>query len=99
MKPDPFCICRREVQEKMFADTLTLLVKNIDDVEKTVPELTTLATRHVRYGVQEAHFPPVGGSLLGTLEKILGPSFTPAVREAWTELWGTATAVSGFFLS
>jgi len=83
----------REHQSRMFAGMLTTLVKNIDDADKVVPVLNSLASRHVGYGVQEAHFPIVGVGLLATLEKVLGPEFTPAVREAWTELYGITQTV------
>lgn len=86
-------LCRREHQSRMFAGMLTTLVKNIDDVDKVVPVLHGLATRHVAYGVQEAHFPVVGAGLLATLEKVLGPDYTAPVREAWTELYGITQTV------
>eukprot|EP00243_Klebsormidium_subtile_P013350 TRINITY_DN8745_c1_g1_i2.p1 TRINITY_DN8745_c1_g1~~TRINITY_DN8745_c1_g1_i2.p1 ORF type:complete len:172 (+),score=44.14 TRINITY_DN8745_c1_g1_i2:205-720(+) len=83
----------REAQEKKFAHMLTTLVKNIDNADKVVPVLNGLATRHVRYGVQEAHFPLVGAGLLATLEKVLGPDFSPPVKEAWTELYTVTQTV------
>ncbi|GAQ82196.1 non-symbiotic hemoglobin [Klebsormidium nitens] len=83
----------REAQSKMFAGMLTTLVKNIDNADKVVPVLQALATRHVRYGVKEAHFPIVGAGLLATLEKVLATDFTPPVREAWTELYGITQTV------
>ncbi len=37
-------------------------------------------------------YAPVGAALLWTLEKGLGPDFTPEVKAAWTE---TYTALAG----
>ena len=48
--------------------------------------------RHKGYGVTAAHYAPVGAALLWTLEKGLGPDFTPEVKAAWTE---TYTALAG----
>ena len=39
-----------------------------------------------------AHYAPVGAALLWTLEKGLGPDFTPEVKAAWTD---TYTALAG----
>ena len=52
--------------------------------------------RHVRYGVQDAHYETVGAALLWTLERGLGEAFTPAVREAWAETYTVlATVMKG----
>ena len=51
-----------------------------------------LGKRHKGYGVTAAHYAPVGAALLWTLEKGLGPDFTPDVKAAWTE---TYTALAG----
>jgi hemoglobin-like flavoprotein len=51
-----------------------------------------LGQRHKGYGVTAAHYAPVGAALLWTLEKGLGPDFTPEVKAAWTETY-TALAV------
>ena len=52
--------------------------------ERLLPVVRELGVRHVAYGVREEHYPTVGAALLWTLEKGLGPDFTPEVRAAWT---------------
>jgi nitric oxide dioxygenase len=47
----------------------------------------------VGYGVTDAHYDTVAVALLETLEKGLGPGFTPAVREAWTTTYTTLATV------
>ena len=44
-----------------------------------------LGTRHAAYGVTRDHYGPAGAALIEALATALGPAFTPAVREAWTE--------------
>jgi hemoglobin-like flavoprotein len=58
--------------------------------KKVVPIAGTAAD--LFYGVTAAHYAPVGAALLWTLEKGLGPDFTPEVKMAWTE---TYTALAG----
>ncbi len=53
-----------------------------------LPVLRTLGARHAGYGVVDSHYATVGGALLKTLEQGLGDAFTPAVRQAWTDLYG-----------
>jgi nitric oxide dioxygenase len=47
-----------------------------------------LGVRHARYNVQTEHFEPVGEALIWTLEKGLGPEFTPEVKAAWIAMYG-----------
>jgi nitric oxide dioxygenase len=42
--------------------------------------------------VTEDQYAPVGAALLWTLEKGLGPDFTPETKAAWTEAY---TALAG----
>jgi hemoglobin-like flavoprotein len=42
----------------------------------------------VVYGVLPAHYDTVGAALLWTLEKGLGPDFTPEVKDAWAAVYG-----------
>jgi hemoglobin-like flavoprotein len=78
----------------MFGDLLKLLIADLSNADTAVAALKATATRHGKYGVVEAHFPVVGAALLTSLERCLGPAFTPATKEAWAELWATATNVS-----
>ena len=67
----------------MFAE----IVRSLDQPEKLVPEVADLGRRHVHYGVRDDQYGSVGTALLWTLERGLGPAFTPAVRDAWTEAY------------
>jgi hemoglobin-like flavoprotein len=63
-------------------------VRLLDHPSRLLPTLHALGARHVDYGVRDAHYAIVGAALLRTLEQGLGDAFTPAVREAWTAMYG-----------
>lgn len=56
--------------------------------ERLLPVLRQLGARHQGYGVEARHYATVGQALLDTLEAGLGAAFTPALRAAWTEVYG-----------
>ena len=63
------------------------VVDGLDRLDDLLPFLVRLGARHVRYGVEPRHFEIVAVALIWTLESGLGEAFTPAVREAWLEVW------------
>jgi len=80
-------------QRQVLMGTLAVVVKTLDRIEELLPAVEALGRRHGGYGVRESHYATVGAALLWTLEQGLGEAFTPAVREAWTEAYGTLAAV------
>ena len=81
----------KEQKGKLMA-MLGTAVSNLHQLETILPAVKALGERHKGYGVSAAHYAPVGAALLWTLEKGLGPDFTPEVKAAWTE---TYTALAG----
>jgi hemoglobin-like flavoprotein len=75
-------------QGKKLMTMLGLAVAGLDDLDKLKPALHALGGRHVDYGVADEHYDTVGAALLWTLEKGLGPEFTPEVKEAWAAVYG-----------
>jgi hemoglobin-like flavoprotein len=71
-----------EQRAKLMA-MLGTAVTSLGRWESLAPVLRELGSRHLRYGVNPAHYESVGAALLATLEKGLGKDFTPPVREAW----------------
>ena len=63
-------------------------VNGLDNLPALVPVVQDLGKRHVPYGVKVEHYDTVGSALLWTLEKGLGPDFTPAVKDAWATVYG-----------
>lgn len=84
----------REQGRKLMA-TLAVVVSGLADLGAILPAASALAKRHVAYGVEPRHYEPVGTALMWTLERGLGPHWTPELAEAW----GTAYAtLSGFMI-
>lgn len=74
-------------QGRKLMSVLGLAVASLDRLESLTPAVKALGTRHAGYGVSEEHYAVVGAALLWTLDKGLGPEFTPAVRDAWTGMY------------
>ena len=72
---------------------LTTAVSNLHQVEIIIPAVEDLGRRHVGYGVKDAHYDKVGEALIWTLDKGLGEAFTPPVKTAWIETYGTLAGV------
>lgn len=72
-------------QGRRLMQTLTVVVRGLDRLDQLVPAVEALGRRHGAYGVQDAHYETVEQALLWTLERALGPAFTPVVREAWSD--------------
>lgn len=75
-------------QGKKLMQMIGAAVGKLDDLGTLVPILQGLGRRHGGYGVVPAHYAVVGAALLKTLEEGLGDAFTPATRQAWTEVYG-----------
>jgi nitric oxide dioxygenase len=75
------------LQAKRTMAAVKTVVDGLDCVDTVAPFLIRLGARHVRYGVQPAHFDVVGEALMWTFEQGLGDLFTPEVRDAWTAAW------------
>ena len=74
-------------QGRKLMNMIAFCVKGLDSLDQLVPAVQGLGRRHVGYGVTDAHYDTVGGALLWTLEKGLGPDFTPDVKAAWTTVY------------
>ena len=75
-------------QGRKLMSMIAAAVKGLGNLDKLVPVLQTLGRRHRGYGVKPGDYDAVGRSLLWTLEQGLKSAFTPAVRAAWTRVYG-----------
>jgi hemoglobin-like flavoprotein len=80
-------------QKKMMMAMLSTAVANLHNLETIRPVVKELGHRHKTYAVTAAHYAPVGAALLWTLEKGLGPDFTPEVKTAWSEAYNALSGV------
>lgn len=70
-------------QKKKLMSMLGTAVAGLSNLDTLVPAVRALGRRHGGYGVRAQHYAQVGSALLWTLEKGLGPTFTPDIRDAW----------------
>ena len=70
-------------QGRKLMTMLATAISALERLDAIVPAIRQLGARHAVYGVREEHYATVGAALLWTLEKGLGPEFTPEVRSAW----------------
>jgi hemoglobin-like flavoprotein len=75
-------------QGKKLMKMIGAAVNGLDNLPGLVPVVQDLGKRHVPYGVKAEHYDTVASALLWTLEKGLGPDFTPAVKDAWATVYG-----------
>jgi nitric oxide dioxygenase len=75
-------------QRAKLMQMLGAAVHGLDDVPALLPVVAALGRRHAGYGVQPRHYDTVGQALIDTLESGLGADFTPALRQAWSTVYG-----------
>ena len=80
-------------QARKLSQMLGVAVASLDRLDTIAPAVEAMARRHAGYGVQDAHYDAVGAALLDTLALAHGPAFTPALRAAWAEAYGTVAGV------
>jgi hemoglobin-like flavoprotein len=80
-------------QKKKLMAMLGTAVASLHKLDTILPAVQALGQRHKGYGVTADQYAPVGAALLWTLEKGLGPDFTPEVKSAWTETYTTLAGV------
>jgi hemoglobin-like flavoprotein len=86
--PDDLAAQRRNLMQ-----TLTMVVRGLDRLERIVPGVEALGRRHTGYGVRPEDFETVGAALLETLEEGLGAAFTTDVRDAWAAAYAILAGV------
>jgi hemoglobin-like flavoprotein len=74
-------------QKKKLMQTLSFAVAGLNNLDGLLPVVRQLGKRHVGYGVKDEHYDTVAAALLWTLEKGLGPEWTPEAKAAWTTVY------------
>ena len=67
----------------MLAAALSLLERPAE----LAGELEQLGARHAGYGTRPEHYAIVRRAMLDMLAEVLGDGFSPAVKQAWDELY------------
>jgi hemoglobin-like flavoprotein len=76
-----------EEQRKKLLLALTAVVESLDRFDDMRPLVQAMAVRHQSYGVKPADYEVFGAALLWTLERALGPQWTPPVQRAWAAVY------------
>lgn len=77
----------REEQGRRLARTIDGLVRRLPRFGELQPALRRLGARQARHGARDEHYAYAGTALVWSLEKALGPEFTPPVKSAWTRFF------------
>jgi nitric oxide dioxygenase len=77
------------VQGTQFMQMLSVFVRSLDELPDMTSAIESCGKRHTGYGVIAADYDGVGRALLWAVEQVLGPGFTPDVRDAWTKGYQT----------
>lgn len=70
-----------------FLNTLASLVGLVERPDMFRSILHHLGRQHGRFGVEDAHYGPVGLALEATLAEMLGERFTADARDGWAALY------------
>jgi hemoglobin-like flavoprotein len=89
LDPSLRALFQRDIEEQgaKLMQALKFAVATLDNPRELQPVLESLGRRHVYYGVEDRHYDSVGVALMDTLEHLLGPAFTPEVKEAWLAIY------------
>lgn len=74
-------------QGKKLMKILGVAVSSLNNLEAIVPAVQDLGRRHVKYGVRPQHYNTVAEAILWMLAQTLGATFTPAIKQSWTEVY------------
>ncbi len=78
---------RMDGQRDRLVSALGRIVSSVDDLGSVVPYVQQLGRDHRRFSVVAEHYDAVGNSLLWTLGRFLGPSWTDEVAADWAEAY------------
>ena len=76
-------------QGRILMRMLDSSVEALNNADAIREKMTPLGRRHIRYGVQNAHYKPFGEALIWTIEEILGEDYTPDIGVAWAKVFQT----------
>ena len=78
-----------EVQRSRLLRALVHVVQMVGQTDELMPFLEQLGRDHRKFGVLAHHYDAVGAALISGIEHFSGDAFTPEVKAAWTEAYGT----------
>jgi hemoglobin-like flavoprotein len=82
-----------EPQARKLVSVLAIVVASLDRLPTILPVVEDLGRRHDAYGVEPQHYDQVGETLIWTLDRMLGQTFSSDVRQAWIAAYATLSEV------
>ncbi|MBY0113074.1 MAG: hypothetical protein K2Y21_09645 [Phycisphaerales bacterium] len=79
-------------QKAHLAAAVGLVVKHADNLGALEKPLMEMGARHVGYGAKPEHYPIVRDEMLGAIQDVAGPAWTPAIGHAWGEALNAVAA-------
>ncbi|WP_445222753.1 globin domain-containing protein (plasmid) [Bradyrhizobium sp. Pa8] len=79
-----------EWQRMKVLDMITALVASLDERSMFQSLIMLSGHKHASLGVQTLHYVAMGEALMWSLDRKLGTSFTPELRESWRTLYARA---------
>ena len=76
-----------EEQGRKLMQIVERAVEGLDRLHELVPRLMALGSRQAAHGIAECDYLSARRAMLWTLERVLGPAFTPEVRESWATVY------------
>jgi NAD(P)H-flavin reductase/hemoglobin-like flavoprotein len=80
-------------QRRHLLHALATIVADVDDRVRLTAFLQALGRDHRKFGTLDAHYEPVGTSLLATLAHFSGTEWTPELAADWQAAYGLVAAV------
>ena len=82
-----------EEQKQKLLASLILIVENLKIPSVINSSLKGLGARHIKYGALPEHYPLIGSALLTTFGQYLKSEWTPEVKQAWVDAYGTIAEI------
>ena len=79
-------------RDKLVA-ALGAIVSNVDNIDDVTPLLEQLGRDHRRFSVVTEHYTQLGGSLMATLKRFLGPAWDAELADTWSQAYGLIAKV------
>jgi serine/threonine protein kinase/hemoglobin-like flavoprotein/Ran GTPase-activating protein (RanGAP) involved in mRNA processing and transport len=80
-------------QQHHLASALGMVIDHLRAPDQVETALTTLAERHVGYGVYPSHYHAVITALVDTLREVMGADWSPELDDAWQDGLGAIASV------
>ena len=85
-----------EAQYRKLIEMLNVIVARLEKLDELKSEITSMAERHVSYGVKPQHYNLVGVALIWTLQKALSDEWDDETKAAWINCY---TILSGTMIT